>query len=69
MDLQEVGYEGVDWIKLAQHRVPWEAIVNKVMKLRVSQKEEDFLISSAIISCVELRYQYVIITSKCTAVT
>ena len=35
MDLQEVGYEGVDWIQLAQDRDRWRALVNAVMKLRV----------------------------------
>jgi hypothetical protein len=33
--LQEVGCEGVDWIKLAQDRDKWRALVIEVMKLRV----------------------------------
>jgi hypothetical protein len=28
MDLQEVGYEGIDWIDLAQDRDRWRALVN-----------------------------------------
>jgi hypothetical protein len=35
MDLQEVGWEGVDWIDMAQDRDRWWALVNAVMNLRV----------------------------------
>jgi predicted small integral membrane protein len=35
MDLQEVGYVGMDWIGLAVDRDRWWAIVNAVMNLRV----------------------------------
>jgi hypothetical protein len=31
MDLQEVGYKGMDWIELAQHRDMWRELVNAVM--------------------------------------
>jgi hypothetical protein len=35
MDLQEVGCESMDWIKLAQDRDRWRAIVIEVMNLQV----------------------------------
>jgi hypothetical protein len=35
MDLREIGLGGVDWIRLAQHRERWRAVVSAVMNLRV----------------------------------
>ena len=35
MDLQEVGYGGVDWIELVEDRDRWRALVNVVMNLWV----------------------------------
>jgi hypothetical protein len=35
MDVREVGWEGADWIDLAQDRDRWRALVYKVMNLRV----------------------------------
>jgi hypothetical protein len=36
MDLRVIGWDGVDWIDLAQDRDQWRALVNIVMNLRVS---------------------------------
>jgi hypothetical protein len=33
--IREIGWEGVDWIHLAQDRDQWRAFVNTVMNLRV----------------------------------
>jgi hypothetical protein len=36
MDLTEIGWDGMDWIDLAQDRDPWRALVNTVMNHRVA---------------------------------
>jgi hypothetical protein len=35
MDLREIGWEGVDWMHLAQDIDRWQALVNTVLNLRV----------------------------------
>jgi hypothetical protein len=35
IDLREIGFDGANWIQLAQACVQWRACVNTVMKLRV----------------------------------
>jgi hypothetical protein len=35
MDLREVGWEGTDWIDLAQNKDQWRALLNTVMNLKV----------------------------------
>jgi hypothetical protein len=36
MDLGEIGWNGVDWIDMAQNRDQWRALENMVLNLRVS---------------------------------
>jgi hypothetical protein len=38
IDLREIGWDGMDWIELAQDRDQWRALVNTVMNLRGSLK-------------------------------
>jgi hypothetical protein len=35
MDIGETGWNGMDWIDLAQDMYQWRALVNTVMNLRV----------------------------------
>jgi hypothetical protein len=35
MNLREIGWDGMDWIELAQDRDQWRALVNTVIKLRI----------------------------------
>jgi hypothetical protein len=35
MDLREMGWNGMDWIDLAEDRAQWRALMNVVMNLRV----------------------------------
>ncbi|PNF22964.1 hypothetical protein B7P43_G11390, partial [Cryptotermes secundus] len=35
MDLRDIGWDGMDWIDLAQDRDQWRALVNTVMNFRV----------------------------------
>jgi hypothetical protein len=38
IDFGEIGWDGMDWIDLAQNRDHWKALVNTVMNLRGSLK-------------------------------
>jgi hypothetical protein len=38
MGFRDIGWEGVNWMHLAQDRERWRVVVNRVMKLRIPQK-------------------------------
>ena len=42
MDLQEVGWGGMDWIDLAQNTNRWKTLATSAMNLRVPQIEGNF---------------------------
>jgi hypothetical protein len=44
MDLREVGCGGMDWMDLFQDRKRRRTVMNAVMKLRIPQNAENFLI-------------------------
>jgi hypothetical protein len=35
IDVREIGWDGMDWIELAQDKDQWRSLVNTVMNLRV----------------------------------
>jgi hypothetical protein len=43
MDLREIGWDGMDWIEVAQDRDQWRALVNTVMNLRVPGEFPEWL--------------------------
>jgi hypothetical protein len=43
MDLKDVGFEGVDWIDLAQDEDKWRSLVNTVKNIRGTGNAEIFL--------------------------
>jgi hypothetical protein len=43
MDLTDVGWDGMEWIDLAQDRESWRALVNEVVNLRIAPNVGNFL--------------------------
>jgi hypothetical protein len=48
MDLREIGWDGTDWIDLAQDRDQWRALVNTVMNLWVPYNAGEFMSSCTV---------------------
>jgi hypothetical protein len=48
MYLREIGWDGMDWIDLAEDGDQWRALVNMVMNLRVPYNARKFLSSCTI---------------------
>jgi hypothetical protein len=48
MDLRAIGWDGMDWIDLAQDRDQWRALVSMVVNLRVPYNALKFLSSCTI---------------------
>jgi hypothetical protein len=48
MDLRDIGWDGVDWMELAQDRDQWRALVNTVMNLGFLKIPGNFLSGCAI---------------------
>ena len=42
MKLKEMGWQGMDWISLADERGKWHTVVSMVMNLQVPQTAENF---------------------------
>jgi hypothetical protein len=50
MDLREIGWNGIDWIDLAQDRDQWRALVNRIMNRRAPSNVRSFLSSCTTVS-------------------
>jgi hypothetical protein len=50
MGLKETGWDGVNWIRLAQDRDHYRAFLNTEMNFQVPQNVSNFLTSSATVS-------------------
>jgi hypothetical protein len=48
MGLRGIGWDGMDWINLAQARDQWRALVNMVMNLQSPQNDGKFLSSCTV---------------------
>jgi hypothetical protein len=50
MDLEEIGWGGVDWIGLAQDKENWRALMNTVMNLRIRKMLGNYRVASQLVA-------------------
>ena len=72
VDLQEVGWGGMEWIALTQHRDRWREPVTIVMNLWVPQKAGNFLTAKDLLVsqeglCSLVLVSYLVISMVTTA--
>ena len=53
MDLQEVGWRGMEWTAVTQHRDRWQVLLTIVMNLRVPQNAGNFLTAKDLLASQE----------------
>jgi hypothetical protein len=53
LDLQEVGWGGMEWFALTQHRDRWRVLVTTVMNLQVPQNAGNFLTAKDLLASQE----------------
>jgi hypothetical protein len=44
LDVKNIDFDNVNWIKLAHDTVIWQALVNMVIKLRIPEREGNYLV-------------------------
>jgi hypothetical protein len=45
VDLKEIGWDGFDWIHIAQNSGKMRAVLNRVMNCRITKNAENVLVS------------------------
>jgi hypothetical protein len=65
MDLRGIGWDGVDWIDLAQDRDQWRALVNTVMNLTAPIKFSELVFTASF----ELFVKFIDVNANCNAST
>jgi hypothetical protein len=51
--IRVIGWDGMDWIDLAQYRDQWRALVNTVMKLQIPENAGKFWVAAELAASQE----------------